>query len=484
METSMRKTLIALLLASLAGCVEMPVLRHATPDLPKAWPTLSPPLAGEAAQFQALQEWWTLYDDPALAALIGEALQRNRDLLLAAARIEEARAAVGLSDADRQPEARLGASAGRTRATEKGSFPIPAPVNNKFQVNLQAAYEADLWDRYRQASAAARADLLASEYAREVVRGSLASSVAQAYFQLAALDASLLLARDTLNNRREAVDLHQRRFDGGIASELPMRQAEAELATVEATHADLTRQARQQETALAVLLGRSPRGLAEDPLARGKPLAALTAPPLIPPGLPSDLLVRRPDIRQAEQQLAAVEARVLEARAAIYPSLSLTANLGSESKALSNLFSGPATIWGLGASLVQTLYNAGRTEAALKGKAARQEQVLLEYEQTLRIAFKEVLDALVASRQAREAEAAESRRTQALASAAELAGLRYQNGLSSFLEVLDAQRNLYQAEQNRIEARRAQLAASAALFKALGGGWLPRPETSPPGGRG
>jgi multidrug efflux system outer membrane protein len=164
-------------------------------------------------------------------------------------------------------------------------------------------------------------------------------------------------------------------------------------------------------------------------------------------------------------------------QAAIYPSLSLTANLGTESKSLSNLFSGPSAIWGLGVSLTQTLYNAGRTEAAVKGEAARHEQTLIAYEQTVRAAFKDVLDALVAARQARAAEAAESRRGEALARAAELAGLRYQNGVSSYLEVLDTQRNLYQAQQSRIEARRAQLAATASLMQALGGGWSGLPAT-------
>lgn len=465
----MNKLLLALLLASLAGCAAMPTLRKANPDLPKAWPTaatLSP-----AQQEPRLPDWWTQFNDPTLTALIDEAFAHNSDLLLAAARVEEARAALGLREADRSPEALLGAGIERNRATEKGSFPPPNPINNNFQVNAQVTYEADLWGRYRQASAAARADLLASEYAREVIRTSLAGTVAQAFFQIAALDATLKLTEDTLNNRRETVDLRRLRFDAGVEAELPLRQAEAEQATVEASRTELERQLRQQETALGLLLGRSPRGLVDEPLARGNALDALTPPPVIPTGLPADLLTRRPDIRQAEQRLAGAEARVLATKAAIYPTLSLTANLGSESKSLSDLFSGPASIWGIGASLVQTLYNAGRTEAALKGDAARQEQALLGYEQTLRVAFREVLDALIDARQAREAETAETRRVEALSRAAELAGLRYQNGVSNYLEVLDAQRNRYQAEQNRIEARRARLAASATLFKALGGGW-------------
>ncbi len=478
----MNKTLIALLgLIALSGCITVPTLRHTSPELPTAWPSSSPP---QGEREQRLNDWWTLYDDPVLTRLIDEALAHNGDMLAAAARIEEARAALGYADADRSPSAQIAAGAARNRVTGVGSFPIPNPANNDFIINAQASYEVDLWGRYREASAAARADLLASDYGRAVVRSSLSGSVAQAYFQIAALDAALALTQDTLRNRREATDLQRQRFEGGLSSELPLRQAEAETAAVESAQSDLTRQLRQQETALAVLLGRSPRGLVEDLPDRGKSLDTLTLPPAIPAGLPSELLARRPDVRQAEQRLAGAEARVLVTKSAIYPNLSLTANLGTESKSLSNLFSGPAAIWGVGASLVQTLYNAGRTEAALQGDAARQEQALLAYEQTLRLGFKEVLDALASARQAREAEEAESRRGAALARAAELAGLRYQNGVSSYLEVLDAQRSLYQAQQNRIDARRARLAASAALFKSLGGGWQPAPAPSPSGGHG
>ncbi len=479
----MSKFLIALLGLVVSGCISLPVLRHAQPDLPSSWPTATAP----SERVPGLVRWWTLYDDPVLTALIDEALAHNGDLLVAAARIEEARSALNLSDADLQPYAQIGANVGRNSITGVGSPPMPAGTqltNNDFKLNLQASYEFDLWGRYHQASAAARADLLASEYAREVVRTSLAGTVAQAYFQIAALDARLLLTLETLANRKEAVDLYRTRFNAGLDSELPWRQAEAELAAVDTTQADLERQMRQQENALALLLGRSARELMESRPGRGKPLDGLSLPPAIPVGLPSDLLTRRPDIRQAEQRLAGAEARVLETRAAIYPTLSLTANLGTESRALADLFSGPAAIWGLGASLVQTVYNAGRTEAALKGDAARQEQALLVYEQTLRIAFKEVLDALVAVRQTRAAEAAEGRRVEALARGAELADLRYRSGVSNYLEVLDAQRMLYQSRQNRIEDRRAQLAAAASLFKALGVGWLPRLETLPPGGHG
>jgi multidrug efflux system outer membrane protein len=233
----------------------------------------------------------------------------------------------------------------------------------------------------------------------------------------------------------------------------------------------LGHQVRQQELVLAGLLGREPRRLVEEGLARGADLAALRSPPAIPAGLPADLLHRRPDLRQAEQRLLATQARMEEVRAALFPDLSLTAYLGSESKALTDLFSGSAGIWGLTASLVQSVFNAGRTEAAVQAAAARQEQAVAEYEQTVRAAFREVLDALVAHREARERGEGEARRAESLRRAAELAELRHENGLTGYLEVLDARRNLFQAESNGIEARRTQLAATADLALALGGGW-------------
>lgn len=465
----MRKSLILLVAMAmpiaLSGCVTLPEMKQLKADLPASWQDGKP-------QETVAADWWKAYNDPALDALMAEALAHNRDLKLAAARIEEVRANLGLADADRYPELQIGGNAGRSRVTGKGNMPPGTPlVNNNFKLNLQAVWEVDLWGRYREASAAARADLLASEYARRGIQSSLTSTVAQSYFSLAALDAGNRLVQDTLANRREAVALQRLRFEGGVASELALRQAEAELASVAISLAQLGQQVRQQELALAVLLGREPRSIMEGTLSRGARLAEITLPPAVPAGLPSDLLLRRPDLRQAEQKLLSTQARIREAGAAIYPNLSLTANLGTESKALADLFSGPAGIWGLAAGFSQTLLNAGRTEAAIKAADARQDQALIAYEQSLQVAFKEVLDALILHRQARETGEEEVRRVGALKRAAELAELRYQNGVSNYLEVLDARRNLFQAEQGGIEARRMQLAATAYLFKALGGGW-------------
>ncbi|MEQ1592048.1 MAG: efflux transporter outer membrane subunit [Thiobacillaceae bacterium] len=465
MRIKSKQTLVlSLALLSLSGCFSLPKIRQPDPELPAAWPE------GQA-QAVVASDWWTSYNDPVLNSLEDEALVHNADIRLAAARIDEARANLGLAKADQYPSAQIGINAGRTKATEVGSFPIPSPINNDFRANLQAVYEVDLWGRYRKASEAARADMLSTEYAREVVRLSLASDVAKGYFALRALDAQLDLTTQTMTNRKDAIDLQQLRFDNGLSSELDLRQAEAELASTDASAAQVKQAVRQQELALAVLLGRSPRAIVEDQVARGSILSALTNPPAVPAGLPSDLLARRPDLRQAEQNLLATQARIGEAKAKLFPDLSLTGNLGSESKRLADLFSGPATVWGLTASLVQTVYNAGRTESALQAADARQTQALVNYDQAVQGAFREVLNALVAQRQLRELVDADQRRIDALSKASELADLRYKNGIDNYLLVLDAQRSLYQAQQNTIDARRAQLSATADLFKALGGGW-------------
>lgn len=477
----MRNSSVTLLSALLfAGCVALPQTREADLPLPAAWPDAPPLQAGEKGAPLA-HEWWKLFRDPALDTLMDEALAHNADLKLAAARILEARAGLGATRAEQYPSAQLSTEASRSRSTERGQMTLPNNPASNFNLSLQAAYELDLWGRYARATEAARADLLASRYGREVARLSLTHDVAAAWFGLTAVAAQTGLAQDTLANREEALALQRLRVSGGVSSEYELQQAEAELAATRADLARLEQARRQTELALAVLLGRSPKALVEDSIGAGKPPVEPAPPPAVPAGLPSELLRHRPDLQQAEAQLAAAQARIAEARAAIYPDLSLTAYLGSESKALSDLFSGPATIWGLTAGLVQTVFNAGRTEAVVQGRAARQEQLLIQYEQAVRQAFREVLDALVAQRQAAEIDAAEARRAEALTRAAELADLRYRNGVAGYLEVLDARRNQYQARQAVIDARRARLTAVAGLSKALGGGWdgTPEEETAP-----
>jgi multidrug efflux system outer membrane protein len=461
----MHKTLLLVAMLSLAGCVNLPEMQQAHIDLPQS----AKPVVAHVAP-----DWWKAYNDPVLNKLMDEALTYNADLRLAAARVDEARGNLGLADGARYPTVGVNAGASRTRSTQVGSFPIPSAINNSFQAGVQASYVVDFWGQYRYASEAAKATLLASEYGRDAVRVSLTSTIAKTYFALRALDAQRLLARQTAANRQKWTALQKLRFDQGDVSELVIRQAEADQASVESALAQLERQADQQETALAVLLGRSPRQLVEDKLAPGSGYEALPQPPEVPAGLPSDLLTRRPDIRQAEATLAAADADIAATRAAIFPSLTLTANLGSQSKALSDLFTSPANVWGLAANLAQTIYNAGRTEAAVRVSAARREQALINYEKTVRQAFRETLDALIARHETQLQSDAENQRVTAQRRALELAELRFKNGESNYLEVLDAQRGLYSAEQNRVEARRAQLTAVADLDAALGGGWETR----------
>ena len=461
----MNKTILVLALAGLlAGCAHVPEPRQPELDLPAPAETGKP-------EAKVAADWWRTYGDPVLNAMMDEALAHNGDLRLATARIEEARGALGLAGADRYPEVGVTAGASRNRRSEAAAMPAPINPANSFQVGLEAAYELDLWGRYRSADEAARADLLASEYAREVVRTTLTSDVAKGYFALLSLDAQARLARDTRENRRQARELMRLRFEAGDIGEMDFRLAEAELASVEAGLALLVQRQRQQEHALALLLGRQPRQIVADLLPRGLELQALAIPPEVPAGLPADLLGQRPDIRQAEAALAAANARIDEAKAYLYPSILLTASLGTESRALADLFSGPATVWGLAAGLAQTVFNAGRTEAAIQATVARPDQMLIRYEETVKQAFRETLDALVSHRQTRERAEAEGRQAEALRRALTLAELRYRHGESGYLDVLYAQRNLFAAEQARIQAREQQLAAVADLSRALGGGW-------------
>jgi len=502
LPSRLRPALALLLLASLGGCAQLPELKLPRLELPQSWfgrpqanssTTLStatkstpgsadasapgthtPPATTLPISGEHLSQWWKHYHDPLLDALVDEAQHHNRDLRSAAARIEEARASLGMARSAQSPSLQAIADTGYTRSTEKGSVPLNDPTTPHIKLNLQAAYEVDLWGRYQAASDSARAELLSSEYAREVVRTSLIAQVVKTYFTLVVLDRQLAINGDTLANRREVAALHTLRWETGLSSEGPLRQNEAEIAALESAHAVLSARLRQQELALAVLLGREPRSLFAERIAPGATLPELSRIPDVPEGLPSELLNRRPDLRQAEENLRAAHARIAEVKAALYPGLALTAHFGSESKHLADLFSGPAAIWGLGASVAQSLFNAGRTEAGIQAADARQQQAVAAYEQAVRHAFRETLDALVVQRQMREQSEALKRQSEALARSLELADLRYRNGLDHYLPVLDAQRALYATRQNMLDTHLASLAASVDLNRALGGGWEPK----------
>jgi multidrug efflux system outer membrane protein len=295
--------------------------------------------------------------------------------------------------------------------------------------------------------------------------------VVNGYFALRALDSQTEITRRTIETRRESQRLQRMRYDAGEASQLELRQVEAETLAAQALLPILEQQLAQEENALAVLLGRSPRAVMEGTVERGVALEALALPPAVPAGLPSDLLQRRPDIRQAEQQLIAANARIGVARAAYYPSISLTGMFGFESEKLADLFSAPARIWQFSAGAAQTIFDAGRIGAQVDIATARREQQLASYQGTVQNAFREVKDALIASRKTADRTTTEQDRVKALRDAYRLANLSYRNGESSLLDVLDSERGLLQAELDQVQALRGQLSATADLFKALGGGW-------------
>ena len=475
----MRTCLVAATLtaAALTGCMTVgPNYQRPQVETPGQWPGAN---AAEALS----STWWKAYGDPVLDQMIDEALVHNLDLRRAIARVDEARGALGITRADQYPGVSAKASASRNRISQESITTVPPgadPKYNDYQATLNASYEIDFWGKYRRATEAGRAELLGSQYNREAVRLALITDVAKSYFSLRALDAQVAITRRTISTRLASTALQRMRFEAGVASEFDLRQVEAEAAQAQALLPTIERQLAVQETALAVLLGRSPRAIVEQPVERGAAMDALTAPPPVPSGLPSELLERRPDLRQAEQSLVAASARIGVAKAAYYPSISLSGFFGAESSTLSGLFDAQARVWQVAGSAAQTVFDAGRTRSQVGVAEARQQQALAQYQSAIRNAFKDAVDALVAQRKARESMEAEQSRIDALQSSMQLAQLRYDNGISSLLDVLIAERALLDAQLNRVEAQRAQLAATADLFKALGGGWdgLPDSEKS------
>jgi multidrug efflux system outer membrane protein len=458
----------ALVATALASCMTVgPNYKRPQADLPEQWP-------GAAATEAVSATWWKMYGDSVLEQMVDEALVHNLDLRRAIARVDEARAALGITRADQYPGVSANASASRNRASTETILAVPPGVDPKYsdyRATLNASYEIDFWGKYRRATEAAQADLLGSQFNREAVRLALITDIARGYFNLRALDAQVAITRRTVSTRQASTALQRVRFEAGVASEFDLRQVEAEAAQAQALLPTIEGQLAQQETALALLLGRSPRAIVGQPIERGAAMEALTVPPSVPAGLPSEMLERRPDLRQAEQNLVAANARIGQARAAYYPSISLTGFFGAESTSLSNLFDAQARIWQFAGSAAQTVFDAGRTKSQVGVAEARQQQALAQYQSSIQSAFKDALDALVIQRKARESMEAEQLRIDALQSSMKLAQLRYDNGISSLLDVLIAERALLDAQLNRVAAQRAQLAATADLFKALGGGW-------------
>jgi len=431
-------------------------------------PVMELPAGGTA---EPAPDWWKRFGDARIDALVDEALANNRDLARAMARIDESRALLRGAVADRYPTVSAGLSAARARASENGSIP-GGGTGNLFGASLNVSYELDLWGRVASSSAAARSDLLATEYAREVLRTALAAQVVQAYASLQSLDAQLRTYQRVLAAQRESLRLQSLRLQAGELAELDWRQLEAELLASELQLPKLERARGETERALGLLLGRSPKAVLEQAVARAEqPTAAIAAGAAVPEGLPSDLLLRRPDVQAAEARLRAAGARVEVARAAYFPSIGLSAALGQESTELSKLFDGPSLIWNVAASLTQPIWNAGRIDAQVQAAQARRLQIELDYRDSVAVAFKEARDALAAHGEAQASLGSSRKRADALGRAAALTKLRTDGGESSRLQLIDAERLALMAELQAQDAQRALLAAQAEVFRALGGGW-------------
>lgn len=450
----------------LAACAVTPPSPPPAQDVPP----------GDAANIVA-PDWWTAFGDPQLNALVDEALANNLDLKLAIARIEEARGLAAVARSELFPTVDLNVGASRAKISARGTVPLPPGtplISNNYNLGLSAAYEVDLFGKVRSSVFAAQQDLLSNEFARDTVRIGIASETTRNYYALRAADAQLVLLRDTLATRDETVRLQTDRYQAGVIGELDLRQSQAERASVAADITAVERARQQLEAALAVLAGRSPRGVFSTDVARTETTPSTTeAQPTVPEGLPSDLLAQRPDIRSAEAKLAAADYRVSEARAEYFPSISLTGSYGGASVALGDLLIAPARVWSIGAALAQPIFRAGQITALVDTAKARREQALIGYQQSVQTAFREAHDAFAEQRTSREAFIAQTERRDRLAEALELARLRYDAGYSPFLEVLDAQRNLLSAERARIDAARDVRTAMVDVYRALGGGWKP-----------
>jgi multidrug efflux system outer membrane protein len=447
--------------------------------MPQMWRQVSPggPSGGDVA-------WWELFQDPVLQGLIRTALAENKDLLFAAARIDEAKALYGFTRADQYPVVNLGIDALRRRGSDQAP-PDSSATTNFFSGRIEAFYEVDLWGKYRRATEAARAELLGTQLAREAVFLTLVGEVASAYFELLDLDNQLQVSRSTLQARQESLRIIRARFDKGITSGLDVHQAEIQLSVAEAAIPDFERQIAETEDRLSVLLGHFPSDVP-----RGQLLQDQVLPPEIPAGLTSDLLRRRPDVAAAESALVAANARIGVAEAQRFPLIALTATAGASTTDLSEVTHGGAGTWSIAASLLQPLFNFGKNKRRVEVARAQTEQAVYQYEASVQQAFREVEDALAAVRTSRERLEALDRQVVAARAALRLSEARYDQGVTSYLEVLIQQTTAFDAELSASQARRARLQSIVSLYTSLGGGWgaaehdipvpAPPPPSSPP----
>jgi multidrug efflux system outer membrane protein len=462
MPRALLSSLLIVLL--LSGCMVGPDYKRPSANVPANFRASSPEQAKAEAASLGDQKWWEVFRDEQLQSLIRSAIQQNYDVRIAATRVLQAQAQLGVTRSSQFPSVSGDANLSAERTSK--SIVFPAIEQSTGQVYLSAAWQLDFWGQYRRATESARASLLATEWGRRAVITSIVAGVASAYFELRALDLQLELSQNALTARRESLRLTSVLSTHGNTSELDVRQAEQLVYTASEEIPDLERRIQQQENLISTLLGNNP-----GPITRGLRLTEQPHSPEIPAGLPSDLLERRPDIRQSEQLLVAANAQIGVARAAYYPQIALTASGGFQSDALSRLFTGPAGLWSFAGSLTQPIFTAGRIHSQVNFAEAQQQEALLSYQQTIQQSFRDVSDALIGYRKNIEFRQQQELLTASAQGAARLSNIRYKGGVASYLEVLTNETNYFAAELNLAQAQANELLALVQLYQALGGGW-------------
>ena len=458
-----RRIVPLLLAAPLAACMVGPDYHRPDVDVPAAW-WLG---ATEAGQISNIA-WWDQFQDPVLSNLVRTALENNKDLEIATANVDQAAAQYGIVHSAQFPQLNGNATAARQRVSETTTLGVPASraLFNDYGVNLSASFELDVWGRLRRATESARADLLASQEGKGAVTLTVVTSVANGYIQLRALDRQLEIAQRTSGSLREAARLQRLRFEEGAVPESDYQQAASQYREAAARVPELEREIAQQENFISVLLGHNPGFIA-----RGRGIDALHFP-AVPGGLPASLLERRPDIRQAEENLVAANANIGVAKAAYFPDISLTALLGLESAQLSDLFKGPSKAWSFGGGLLQPIFNAGRINSQVAQAEALERQALATYQKSIISAFQDVENALIDRTKFGEIREQQAQNVDALQRFRDLAELRYSEGATIYLEVANAEQSLFNAQLVYVTTQAQLFQSYANLYKAMGGGWL------------
>jgi len=457
---------VLIMTMTLASCAVGPDYQRPPIDAPNAFR-----FEEKDAKDLSNTAWWEQFQDPVLNELIGISINENKDVKIAAARIEQFLGELLTIRSPLFPQLSAGISGVRERV---GASPFTSSavesIVNEYQAALSVSWEIDLFGRIRRQTEAARANVLASDEGRRATILTLVASVAASYINLRNLDRQLEIAKETTRSRANSLQVFKDRFEGGTVSELELAQSQSEYEASLVSIPQIETQIAQQENALSILLGRNP-----GEIRRGRELANLGLPP-VPAGLPSTLLERRPDLRQAEQNLIAANALIGAARAQYFPTISLTGLFGSISAQFSDLFSGSSRAWSYGAAASIPIFTGGNIRGQVQQTEAQQQQALLQYQKSIQVAFQEVSDALITHRKAREQLVVQGRQVATLRTYANLARLRYENGYTSYIEVLDAERSLFSAEVAYTQTQNLVYASLINLYKAMGGGWIAEAE--------